>query len=315
MPLFTRLAASVLLALAAGCEKKSSLEVPGHDGADGAGATTQGPKAGTTLRYEARPSKYRQKATWEMTQRGAGNYAEVALELSADIDVAQQSDRLKVVWAVVGVDKLDLKGALQVEPGEDPKAFLRQNGHGAYLTDLLGQADDMASQALPENAERNQKLDALRDEIRKKTEAGKPVRIGAGVQLISYLPPVLQLPSLPEQPLPTGEAVEVSSSEEAEIGETGLVLPIESSVTWTLVKIDASGGDRIAELQFVGLATGSTQADSGQVMIESRNEGTLLFNLDQHMPITYEVSRMETFELGDFAGETTTIIRSQWDPR
>jgi hypothetical protein len=94
-----------------------------------------------------------------------------------------------------------------------------------------------------------------------------------------------------------------------------LILPIESAVTWTLVKIDSSGGDRVAELQFEGVATGSTQADSGRVMIESKNEGTLLFNLDKHMPITYEVSRMETFELGDFAGETTTIIRSQWDPR
>ncbi len=309
----TRVAASVLLALTLGCEKKSTLEVPDHTG--GQAPEADGPKSGTTLRYEARPSKYRQKATWEMTQRGAGNYAEVALELSADIEVAQQSDRLKVVWAVVGVDKLDLKGALQVEPGEDPKTFLRENGHGAYLTDLLGQADDMASQALPENADRNDKLDALREDIRRKTEAGKPVRIGAGVQLISYLPPVLQLPSLPEQPLPTGEPVKVSTSEEAEIGETGLVLPIESSMTWTLVKIDASGGERVAELQFTGVASGSTQAESGRVAIESKNEGTLLFNLDKHMPITYEVSRTETFELGDFAGETTTIIQSSWSPR
>lgn len=309
----TRVAASVLLALTLGCEKKSTLEVPDHTG--GQAPEADGPKSGTTLRYEARPSKYRQKATWEMTQRGAGNYAEVALELSADIEVAQQSDRLKVVWAVVGVDKLDLKGALQVEPGEDPKTFLRENGHGAYLTDLLGQADDMASQALPENADRNDKLDALREDIRRKTEAGKPVRIGAGVQLISYLPPVLQLPSLPDQPLPTGEPVKVSTSEEAEIGETGLVLPIESSMTWTLVKIDASGGERVAELQFTGVASGSTQAESGRVAIESKNEGTLLFNLDKHMPITYEVSRTETFELGDFAGETTTIIQSSWSPR
>jgi hypothetical protein len=308
-----RVVASLLLALSLNCEKKSSLEVPAHPG--GEAGPEEGSKGGTTLRYEARSSKYRQKATWEMTQRGAGNYAEVALELSADIDVAQQSDRLKVVWAVVGVDKLDLKGALQVEPGEDPKAFLRENGHGAYLTDLLGQADDAASQALPENADRNQEIDALREDIRKKTAAGKPVRIGAGVQLISYLPPVLQLPSLPEQPLPTGKAVKVASSEEAQIGESGLVLPIESSMTWTLVKIDASGGERIAELQFTGEATGSTQADAGRVMIESKNEGTLLFNLDKHMPITYEVSRTETFELGDFAGETTTIIRSQWDAR
>ena len=311
MAIPTRIAVSVLLALSLGCEKKSTLEVPGHEG--GEAAVDEGSKTGTRLRYEARPSKYRQKATWEMTQRGAGNYAEVALELSANIEVAQQSDRLKVVWAVVQVDKLDLKGALQVEPGEDPKVFLRENGHGAYLTDLLGQADDMASQALPENADRNAKLDALREDIRKKTEAGKPVRIGAGVQLISYLPPVLQLPSLPEQALPTGEAVKVSTSEEAEIGETGLVLPIESSVTWTLVKIDATGGERVAELQFAGEATGSTQAESGRVAIESKNEGTLMFNLDQHMPITYEVSRTETFELGDFTGETTTIIRSQWD--
>jgi hypothetical protein len=308
-----RVVATLLLALSVSCEKKSSLEVPAHPG--GEAGPEQGPKGGTTLRYEARSSKYRQKATWEMTQRGAGNYAEVALELSADIDVAQQSDRLKVVWAVVGVDKLDLKGALQVEPGEDPKAFLRENGHGAYLTDLLGQADDAASQALPENADRKQEIDALREDIRKKTAAGKPVRIGAGVQLISYLPPVLQLPSLPEQPLPTGEAVKVATSEEAQIGESGLVLPIESTMTWTLVKIDASGGERVAELHFTGEAKGSTQADSGRVMIESKNEGTLLFNLDDHMPITYEVSRTETFELGDFAGETTTIIRSQWDAR
>ena len=312
----TRAAASLLLALGlAACEKKTTLEVPGD--ADGPAATEESGKtgAGITVRYKAGASKLRQSATWEMTQRSAGTYAEVALELSADIDVLEESDRLKVVWAVQSVDKLDLKGALQVEPGEDPKSFLRENGRGAYLSDLLGQADDMASQALPENAGRMKQLEAFQEEIRKKTNAGKPVKIGAGIQLITYLPPVLQLPSVPEEALPTGEPVTVETSEEIEIGSSGIVLPIETAVTWTLVKVDASGSDRMAELTFAGQAEGSADSPGGLTMIKSNNEGTLLWNLDQHVPVSYEVTRTETFQFGEMAGETTTLIRSEWNTR
>jgi hypothetical protein len=316
MTLGTRFVASLVLALGlTACRKKSTLQVPdvAEMPADDDSQTKSG--AGITVRYRAEASKLRQSATWEMTQRSGGTYAEVALELSADIDVQEASDRLKVVWVVQTVDKLDLKGALQVEPGEDPKSFLRENGRGAYLSDLLGQADDAASQSLPENASRLRQLEVFQEEIRKQTDAGKPVKIGAGIQLITYLPPVLQLPSVPEEALPTGEPVTVEASEEIEIGSSGLVLPIETAMKWTLVKVDASGSDRMAELQFEGVAEGSTTSAAGVAMIKSTNEGMMLWNLDQHVPASYEVTRTETYQFGEMAGETTTLIRSEWNTR
>ncbi len=305
----------VALAVLGGCRTPQPIQVP--DAAADAGGELGGAGAdvplasGTVLRYEARPRTLQQTAHLEMVQRGAGQYAEAALDLRARVDVAPQSDRLKVVWAISDVAALELRGALQVEGSDDPKAFLVEHGSGAYLSDLRGQAE--VDPALPENAAREAKLGELRETLRAQTKAGQPAPILPGLQMLSYLPPLVQLPSLPERPLPMGEPVKVEREEETELGETGLLLPFDVEMTYTLVAIDTSGGARIAEMSFQGSAIGSTDGPGGEVVIESKQSGTLLFNLDEQVPVSYESSRTETYEMGQFTGETETTIRASWE--
>lgn len=298
-----------------GCEKKSKLVVPdeGAPATDGEGATSAPLEAGLVLRYEAKPRKFKQTASLEMTQRGAGQYSEMKVGLSAAVDVAKDSDRLKVAWTIKDVDAMELKGSIAPAASDDPKSFLQQHGRGAYLCDLLGEADPEASFALAENRGRNTLLDEFQAEVAKKTAAGEPAPVRPGIQLLTYLPPVLQLPSLPEETLPPGKEVRLERQEQAEL-DTGTVMPIDIEMTYVLVNVDTTGGSRIAELQFRGRAAGEGEGAGGTIMIESSTEGTLLFDVDEKIPVSYEVSRTESFELGEFSGETTTLIRASWEP-
>lgn len=298
-----------------GCEKKSTLVVPdeGAPSTEGDAPAKAPLEAGLVLRYEAKPRKFKQTASLEMTQRGAGQYSEMKVGLSALVDVAQDSDRLKVAWTISGVDAMELKGSIAPSGGDDPKAFLQKHGRGAYLCDLLGEADPEASGSLSENTARNALLDQFQVEVAEKTAAGEPVPVRPGIQLLTYLPPVLQLPSLPQETLPPGKEVRLERQEQAEL-DTGMVMPIDIEMIYVLVNVDTTGGSRIAELQFRGRAEGEGEGGGGTIMIESSTEGTLLFDVDEKIPVSYEVSRTESFELGEFSGETTTLIRATWEP-
>lgn len=297
-----------------GCKGGQELQVPDAASADprGGGSVDVPAAAGTVFRYQARARSLRQTGHLEMVQRGAGQYAEATLDLSAAVGLEPLSDRLKVVWSIDAVDGLELRGALQSSsPGDDPKAFLVEFGRGAYLSDLRGQAEE--DPTLPENTGREAKLAALREELEAAAAAGNAAPVAPGLQMLSYLPPMLQLPSLPEEPLPLGEAVNVHREEETELGDTGVLLPFDVEMAYTLVSIDDSGGTRIAEMSFEGSAIGATDGPGGEVVVESRQRGTLLFNLDEQIPVSYESLRTETIEMGQFSAETETTIRSTWE--
>lgn len=308
------LAPCLLIALA-GCNKAPGIPTtdPEFDGSVDApeGGADVPLASGTVLRYDTQPRTLEQRGQLEMVQRGAGQYAEAVLDLSAKVTVEPQANRLKVAWSIADVANLELRGALQVTGAEDPKAFLVEYGTGAYLCDLRGQAEDDPS--LPENAQREAKLDAVHEEIRKATEAGAPPPVVPGLQMLSYLPPLLQLPSLPEQPLPLGEPVKVERQEETELGDTGLLLPFDVEVTYELVRIDTSGGERLAEMTFQADALGRREGPEGEVVIASQQHGSLLFNLDAQIPVSYEATRTETYEFGQFSSETETSIRATWE--
>ncbi|MEM6290473.1 MAG: hypothetical protein AAGA54_04380 [Myxococcota bacterium] len=267
--------------------------------------------AGTVLRYDARAATLQQRGQLEMVQRGAGQYAEAVVDLTATIEISPANERLKVVWDLGAIENLELRGALQVNDGSDPKAFLLEHGRGAYFSDLRGQAED--DPTLPENAQREAKLSSMRETVQKATEAGTPAPVAPGLQMLSYLPPVVQLPSLPEAPLPLNEPVKVEREEETELGDTGLLLPFYVTMTYTLVNIDTSGGDRLAEMTFTGSAIGSQEGPGGEIVIESQQKGTLLFNLDKQLPVSYESTRTESYEMGQFSGEAETTLRASWD--
>ncbi len=226
------------------------------------------------------------------------------------IVVEPKGDRLEVVWSVSDVTGLELRGALQRDD-DNAQTFLETHGFGAYLSDLRGQVE--VDPQLPKNAERESKLATMRQEIADATAAGKPAPIIPGLQMLSYLPPLLHLPTLPEQPLPLSETVTVTREEETELGETGLVLPFDVETRYTLVRIEDSGGTRLAEVVFEASAIGTQDGPGGEIVIESKERGTLLFDLGRRFPVSYESTRTETIEMGQFSGETETTLRATWE--
>ncbi len=305
-----RVVVGLFLALSGACKPAPGIPTTDPDPATAGATATDVAQTGTVLRYDARARTLQQTGHLELVQRGAGRYAEAVLDVNATIAIEPVGDRLQVVWTVDEVTALELQGALQGE-GEDPKAFLQTHGSGAYLSDLRGQAED--DPTLPQNVARESKLETMRAEIDRATAEGKPAPIMPGLQMLSYLPPLLQLPSLPEATLPLGEPITVERDEETELGDTGIVLPFEVSMTYTLVRIDASGDSRIAEMTFEGSAVGTQEGPGGPITIESRQQGSLLFDLDAKVPVTYEATRTETIEMGQFSGETETTLRASWE--
>ena len=308
-----RWALAVLLATTA-CKSAPGIPTvgPGAEGAGPAGAAAGGvpSESGTILRYDASARTLRQVGHLELIQRGAGQYAEAMVDLQASIAFEPKGERLEVVWAVTDVTELELRGALQQE-GDDTKSFLKEHGIGAYLSDLRGQAE--ADPQLVQNVQRESKLSAMRQEIADATAAGKPAPIIPGLQMLSYLPPLLQLPTLPELPLPLNEPVKVSRAEETELGQTGLVLPFDVEVEYTLVRIEEAGGTRLAEMVFEATAIGTQDGPGGEIVIESTQRGTLLFDLGRRVPVSYESTRTESIEMGQYSGETETTLRSTWE--
>lgn len=300
----------MLLAVAA-CKPAPGIPTVGPDAAVPAGeADTVPSETSIVLRYDATARTLAQTGHLELIQRGAGQYAEAILDLEASVAIEPKGDRLEVAWKVDDVTALELRGALQRD-GDDASSFLEAHGVGAYLSDLRGQAED--DPELPQNVQREAELAQMRQQIADATAAGEPPPILPGLQMLSYLPPLLQLPSLPEAPLPLNEPVTVSRQEETELGDTGLVIPFDVEVKYTLVRIDDSGGSRLAEMVFVATAIGSQEGPGGEIVIESEQRGSLLFDLGKKIPVSYESTRTETIEMGQFSGETETTLRSSWE--
>lgn len=306
-----RWALGALLATAA-CKPAPGIPtaVPDGAGTAGSGAAGVSNESATVLRYDASARTLRQVGHLELIQRGAGQYAEAVVDLQAVIAFEPKGDRLEVQWTVSDVTALELRGALQRDD-DDTETFLETHGFGAYLSDLRGQAE--ADPQLPRNVERESTLAAMRQEIADATAAGRAAPIVPGLQMLSYLPPLLQLPTLPEQPLPLNEPVTVTREEETELGETGLVLPFDVEAKYTLVRIEESEGSRLAEMVFEATAIGTQEGPGGEIVIESKQRGTLLFDLGRRVPVSYESTRTETIEMGQFSGETETTLRATWE--
>jgi co-chaperonin GroES (HSP10) len=299
-----------VLLMATACKPAPGIPTTSPEGGAVQPTEAVAPETATVLRYDASARTLRQTGRLELVQRGAGQYAEVALDLEAEIGITPQGDRLQVVWSVADVTGLELGGALQTE-GEDPAVFLETHGVGAYLSDLRGQAEMDSS--LPQNVERETKLAQLRQQIADATAAGKPTPVIPGLQMLGFLPPLLQLPTLPEEALPLNEPVVVRRQEETELGDTGLVLPFDVEMKYTLVRIEASGDAKLAEMVFEGSASGSQDGPGGEIVIESQQRGTLMFDLGRRVPVSYESTRTETIEMGQFSGETETTLRATWE--
>ena len=306
--------AALLLTVA--CDKGGKTETPGA-GSDGAGAGEGGGTAadGHTLRYDSKALKLKQVASIKSTNSGGGQYAEIDMDIKASVELSEHSDKIKLTYQIDSVDRLELKGAFAPKKdGDDPKKFVTERGKGALLLDRLGEVDNDASDALPENKALRDEMEKLEKEIEEQRKAGKDVSVGAGTQVMPFLAGLLQLPDLPKEALQVGKPITIEAEEEQELGAMGIVVPMESESTYTLVKIDDSGSAPIAEVLFEQEESGAAEVQGNMITIDSSSEGTLLFNLQDNVPVSYEITNSNAFGFGQMNGESTTIIKATWEP-
>lgn len=259
------------------------------------------------LRYGSQAADLRLQTSFELTSVGGGTVLQLGSEFAAELGLSAEGQKLKVRWAIDDIERLELGGNAEHGPG-DPKTFVSKFGSGAYLTDLRGVTDESASDELVENAAREAELKRIAIELRTRAEAGEEVMFPVGPEVMRYLMPVIQLPTLPKDGLIVGQPTVAKRDEEREFEGVGVVLPIAIETSFTLVKVE---GD-VAELEFRGAAAGEADSPSGTFVLDSAYDGRLMFDVSTQLPISYEVSRTESWQLGEVGGETTTVLRSAW---
>jgi hypothetical protein len=325
----TKLAPVMALTLALG------LPVTGckKEGGSTAGPGDAGKKqeAGVSLRYDKKAKTLKQNTTVGIKVSGGGQYGELNMTLEATLNLADaQNDKVEVGWKIDAVDSLELKGMLKPKEEEgkpapvDPKTTLVEKGNGAWVMDLRGEADKEATKALPVNAKKREEQERKKKEREEKKKKGKDGDKGEdggptpepGEQLLAYMEGIFQLPHLPEKNMEVGKPLVIEEEEEAPLGGEdggGPVLPIESETIYTLIKVDDSGDKRIAEYQVEVEASGATEFQGGMLVVDVSREATVLFNIDDGVPVRVEVTSTQAFSMGDQGSEFTTIIESDFE--
>lgn len=201
------------------------------------------------------------------TAQGSGN-AEIAAKTL--IEGSDEGGKLKVHGKVLELSGYKGSGSLdpefmkkqaeaQGQPAMDIVAELGKSESWSVL-DRTGEADEAATEALPENA----------------TPDGAPMDFG-----------LFNLPNLPTVPLEVGKPVKLEREDERELEGMGTV-PVEIEENWTLVKIDETGGKKIAEIKATSEASGATEVGGGQgtLSLFDSSEYTILFDMTTQLPVS-----------------------------
>jgi hypothetical protein len=253
------------------------------------------------LRYAAGPLV--QDVELELTDTRVGQYIEAKARLAAALELSLAGDVLRAQWSLQTVEALELTGTVAPNEHHEARGLLLARGKGLSVGDVRGVVDTAATDADPINVAR---LDAV--------DAKVPP---AGVLLMEVLAEQLRLPRLPAKPLRVGERVELEEeSETVLLVNTGaeLVLPTTTVHRFTLRSIDEQGGSRVASVQLEVASVAEPQGEAAEpaARLESRTEGTLLFDLDQGVPVSLDLSRTETFAVGEATGERSVTLRSRF---
>lgn len=304
--------ALALVLVAPSCGKKGSTSAPGGGGGAGKGDAKGD---GVALRYAAQPLALQQTGSFDSTTRARGTYNEIAAKYTVGLQLVPNGDKVKVTWTFADVGELDLKGSVAPKPGgEDPRTTLMRVGKGAYLVDLRGEVDEDASKSLPENAARKQEIETIRKQAEAAREKGQSFE-SSTLTILETARAMATLPQLPEQSLPIGKPVVVNQEEELQFTEGGPKMPTETETTYTLVKVDDSGARRIAELQFESVTSGAMeQPGIGMLALDSTTEGTMLFDLDTHVPVSMELESNQELSGGsEQLFQTTVIVKTTFE--
>jgi hypothetical protein len=296
------LALPLVLFGAASCDKGGTTKP--------AGGTGSAPVEGAVvLRYKVDAAKLQQRGTFDMNTTGGGQFGEALVRYTAALELVPSGDKIKVVWGLSEVSELATKGMF-ADPAatDDPKAVLLAEGKGAFLVDAKGKLDESATEKLAENAARRERFEKL--EADAKASGGAPAA-STGLRMLALTDTMVTLPDLPEAGLAVGTPLVVEEEEEAQM--SGIVLPTETEMKYTLVKIDTSGTSRIAELEIEGVTSGATEVPGGMLTVDVTTEGTMLFDIDGGFPVRYQITRSQAFAFGNNTVESTIMLESTFD--
>lgn len=274
------------------CKKGAGAIEPGGGGASGGEVSDA-----TELRYKpsaaklAADVKFTFKAT---TPQGVG---EATGDLSGVLDLADAGGKLKVAMAVTEVRDFVLGKDMIPAPAEgeepvDPKAAA-QAFTGAFITDLRGELDEDATKALPETA-------AAKD------------KKGAHAVVASFATGIFGLPELPKPALVVGKQVETSERKDENL--QGLVIPVDTTSKYTLVKIDSASGKRIAEVHYEAESSGAIEQGKQMITLDVSAEGTMLFDLDAQLPVRRTLSSTTNISAGQMNVEIVNTVESNYSP-
>ncbi len=299
----TRPAALALLAAlsvpalltAPACKKSADSIEPDGGGAGGAGNQVAG---GIQLRYKPGDYRLRQDARLTFKASSKQGVQEASLDMSGLITLSPSgADRFKVAFGVTEVRHLEFSKEMLPKPKEgetqpDAKQAMLA-ATGASIRDLRGETIEDASKALPENA-------------------GQDKKEGVAAMVTSFAFGVFGPPELPEKTLVEGAPLKVSKQEEEAF--FGLKIPMDTTSTYTLVKIDSSSGKRIAEVKYEAEASGAREEGKQVITVDVSTEGSIFFNLDDQLPVSRKSRQTTNISAGEMNAEISNTFESTYSP-
>lgn len=275
-----------------GC-KKNADSIPA-DGSSGGGEVA----GGTQLRYKPGDYKLKQDAKLTFKASSPQGVQEASLDVSGLLTVSPSgADRFKVAFTVSDVRQLDFSKEMLPKPKEgetaaDPKTAMLA-ATGASIRDLRGETVEDATKALPENT-------------------GLDKKEGVTAMVTSFAFGVFGPPELPEKTLVEGAPVKVS--EQKEEAFFGLKIPMDTTSTYTLVKIDASSGKRIAEVKYEAESSGAREEGKQMLTVDVNTEGTIFFNLDDQLPVSRKGRQTTNISAGEMNAEIANTFEATYAP-
>lgn len=280
-------ALALLGALGLGACKKSADSA----GPAPAGSDAVSPGGGVLLRYKPGATQLKEELKVSFTASGGGQGGEMKADITGLLDIADAgANKLKVAFSILDVREFELTGGMKPEakdgkPVPDLKAKLKE-AKGARVIDLQGETDKAATKALPENAPKKEGEKA--DEFD-----------------MSSFGSFLGLPSeMPKDGLTAGKPVKVSKEEKENV--FGLEIDMETETTYTLVKVDESSGKRLAEIKIESESSGAKEMSQGgksiMLSLDVASESTLVFNLDDQIPVSNRLQSTQNFSAGSEGG-------------
>ncbi len=264
------------VALPMGCEKPGPSNNPGD---------VKG--GGIKLEYSNQPFKLQAAITLGMELSGSQTGNVMVSGTSTIATTSAGGGKIKLTGEVTAIEKFEVGGDLKPKEGDPQPDPQRAVGTKAgRIMAVNGEVDEDASKDLPEN-----------DKDENASDADKMVR--------QFAEGMVALPELPPVGLVLGKPVKHSETKDRTLGP--MKIPVESDSTYTLESIDESGGSRVATIKINSTGSGATEiSGQGQTMMISMDEeaeGTLIFDLDRGVPVSWTARQTVGFGSDQFSIE------------